>query len=122
VSQLQPERAAALLAGIEGLDPAGVVTREDLGAIAARGACFLASGDAGSQAVYIVHIDNGVAWIDAARGSGPADWTAVLLAAIERQTAGASSVRFQTARRGLMRRALRQGYTVRGWILGKDMQ
>lgn len=122
LSHIEPGLAAQLLAGSTHLDPSGLVAERDLPAIAARGACFAATGDGGSQAVYIVHVSNGVAWIDACRGFGPADWSGILLPVIERQAQGVASVRFQTSRAGLVRRAQHQGYQVKGWILGKELQ
>jgi hypothetical protein len=121
LSKLEPALAAQLLAGCAHLDPAGLVSERDIPAIAARGACFAATAE-GSQAVYVVHVANGVAWIDAAKGFGPADWSGILLPVIEQQARGVARVAFQTSRRGLVRRALQHGYDVRGWILGKDMK
>jgi hypothetical protein len=121
LSRLDPALAAQLLAGCARLDPRGITAERDIPAMAARSQCFAATaGD--SQAVYLVRVENGVAWIDAAKGYGPADWTALLLPTIEAQSKGAASVAFQTGRPGLVRRALRQGYAVRGWIVGKDLQ
>lgn len=123
LSALQPQLAAQLLAGCADLDPAGLVSEADIARIAARGVCVAAtSADGASQAVYVVHVANGVAWIDACKGNGPADWAGLLLPVIEAQTRGVRRVAFQTARPGLVRRARAQGYTVHGWILGKDMQ
>lgn len=113
--------AAQLLAGSEHLDPSGRTARRDLGALAASGDCFAATADK-SQAVYIVRVDNGVAWIAAAKGAGDTDWTATLLPIIEAQAKGCASVAFQTRRRGLVRRAEKQGYKVAGWILKKELQ
>lgn len=123
VSRMEPAAAAGLLAGMAGADPCGITSEADIPAMCARGLCVAATDEAGrSQAVYVVHVSNGVAWIDAARGSGPADWSGLLLPIIEAQAQGAARVAFQTARRGLVRRAQAQGYTVRGWVMGKDLQ
>lgn len=121
LSALDAPTAAQLLAGASALDPAGLVSEDAIAAMCARGACVAATAE-GSQAVYVVHVANGVAWIDAARGFGAADWTALLLPIIEAQTKGVRRVAFQTARPGLVKRAQAHGYSVRGWILAKDMQ
>lgn len=71
--------------------------------------------------MYVLVVDNGVAWIDAAKGTGATDWTAHLLPIIEAQAAGCKAVGFQTARRGLVKKARQQGYTVTGWILKKKL-
>lgn len=124
MSRLEPALAAQLLAGCARLDPRGMTAEADIPAMAARGQCFVATDAAGdSQAVYVLRVENGVAWVDACRGFGPADWTGLLLPVIEAQSQGAARVAFQTMRPGLLRRAVREhGYSVRGWILGKELQ
>lgn len=123
LSQLEPELAAQLLVGIEQFDPSGRLQRHELPQATARGACLAAtSADGSSQAVYVIRVDNGVAWVDFAKGHGSLDWTAILGPVIEAQAKGVRRVAFQTARRGLVRKSLKQGYSVRGWILAKDMQ
>lgn len=120
LSRIKPEFAAALLAGCERLDPAGRTGLGDIEALTARGQCFVASALDG-QAVYVLDVHNGVAQITACKGSGPVDWSAVLLPTIEAQAKGCKAVTFQTKRRGLVRRAEKQGYRVTGWILTKDL-
>lgn len=123
LSRLEPALAARLLAGSGHLDPAGLWSDADIERVCERGLCVAATAaDNQAQAVYVAHVANGVAWIDAARGFGPADWSGLLLPIIERQAQGVRRVAFQTARRGLVKRATAQGYSVRGWILAKDIQ
>lgn len=123
LSRLQPDLAAALLVGIESRDPVGRMTREQLPHKAAAGVCVAATTEDGAgQVVYVVRVENGVAWVDFAKGHGPADWTAILGPVIEAQTKGVRRVAFQTMRPGLVRKAKKQGYRVCGWILAKDMQ
>lgn len=93
----------------------------DMKAMTRAGQCFAATA-ADSQAVYIVKVKNGVAWIDACKGFGALNWSALLLPIIEAQAKGCASVAFQTARPGLVRQAKKQGYTVTGWILKKSIQ
>lgn len=121
LSRLEPELAAALLAGCERLDPRACTGQADIEAMAQRGQCFAATAP-DAQAVYVVHVLNGTAWIAAAKGAGPVDWTALLLPIVEAQAKGCAQIAFQTARPGLVRRARRQGYEVGGWILRKKLQ
>jgi hypothetical protein len=138
VTRIAPDLAARLLAGMAsaGFDPRGETTEADIPAMCQRALCIAVADDAGkSQAVCAVRVDQGVAWIDAARsfGRAPFDWSAVLLGVIEASAKGCARVEFQTKRRGLVRKARRHGYTVRGciaatggaaggWIVGKDLQ
>ncbi|MBB1073640.1 hypothetical protein HUU62_04355 [Rhodoferax sp. 4810] len=120
LSRLDSATAAALLAGMAHLDPAGTTTEADTAAMAATGQCFAATTDT-SQAAYVITVKNGVAWVDACKGQGAVPWSCLLLPVIEAQAAGCRAVAFQTARRGLVRQAQRQGYTVTGWILKKAL-
>lgn len=120
LSRLEPEFAAALLAGCEHLDPTGRTSADSLDRLT-QGQCFAATGEL-SQAVYVLQVDNGIAWVNACKGYGPTDWTDTLLPVIELQAKGCAAVAFQTARPGLVRKAKQQGYTVTGWILKKAIQ
>lgn len=121
LSRLEPSLAAQLLAGTEGLDPRGMCTPRDIAAMTHAGQCFAATcGD--SQAVYVVRIANGVAWIDAAKGFTPCDWDRKIMSLVEMQAQGLRRVAFQTARRGMAHTAQRAGYEVKGWILAKELQ
>ena len=121
LSRLEPDLAAALLVGCERLDPTGMSTAQDLRAMTEAGQCYAATTD-GAQAVYVVKVCNGVAWVDACKGAGAVDWSSALLPVIEAQAKGLFSVGFQTARPGLVRKAKKQGYEVAGWILRKKLQ
>lgn len=121
LSRIPADLAAGLLAGCEALDPAGLTTPDTLRDMTARGACFAATAP-GAQAVYVVKVDNGRAWVSACKGTGPVDWSGLLLPIIEQQAQGLRAVAFQTARRGLVRKAKRQGYRVAGYILEKHLQ
>jgi hypothetical protein len=87
LSRLEPELAAALLVGCERLDPSGMCEAKDLPAMTNAGLSFCATADEG-QAVYVLRIKNGVAWVDACKGNGPLDWSSVLLQVIEQQAQG----------------------------------
>lgn len=121
LSRLEPHLAAQLLAGCERLDPAGLTEAADLERMTREGMCFAASTDT-AQAVYVVKIKNGTAWIDACKGTGLVNWSHVLFAVIEAQAKGCAAVGFQTSRAGLVRQAKKQGYAVTGWTLRKTLQ
>lgn len=123
VSRIDAGTAAAFLAELAGSDPRGIVTAESLHQSAQRGHCFSVNHASGAQAVYIIAVENGQAWVTACRGEGGAvDFTKTLLPAIEHQAQGLAAVAFQTARPGLVRKAQAMGYQVTGWILKKDLQ
>ena len=102
------------------LDPAGLTSPQGVTEMAERGQCFAARRGQDS-AVYVLRAVNGVAWISACTGTGATPWSRVLLPVIERQAQGCTAVAFQTARRGLVRQALAQGYEVTGWIMKKKI-
>lgn len=89
--------------------------------MAARGQCFAATAP-GAQVVYVLRVENGRAWVDAMKGAGAVDWIANALPIIEAQAQGLRAVAFQTGRRGLVRKAQRQGYRVAGYIMEKALQ
>lgn len=121
LSRLEPRFAAQLLAGCERLDASGRTGPGAIERMAARGQCFAATAPH-AKAVYVVTVENGIAWISACKGAGPVDWSALLLPVIEAQAKGCAAVGFQTARAGLVRKAKKQGYAVTGWILKKELQ
>lgn len=121
LSRLEPQLAAALLAGLERTDPAGISTAHDIERMTREGMAFAATAEQ-AQAVYVVHIKNGVAWIDAAKGNGTVQWSDVLFKIIEAQAKGCAAIGFQTSRAALVRQAKKQGYAVTGWILKKAIQ
>lgn len=110
-----------MLAGCERLDPSGTTSAQGIAAMTERGHCFTATTE-GGQAVYVVEVNNGMAWITAAKGEGAIPWRRLLLPMIEAQAAGCEAVGFQTARPGLVKAAQAQGYQVTGWILRKRLQ
>lgn len=121
LSRIPADLAAGLLVGCEGLDPAGLTTEQDIPHMAARGQCFAATAP-GAQVVYVLRVENGRAWVDAMKGAGAVDWIANALPIIEAQAQGLRAVGFQTGRRGLVRKAQRQGYRVTGYIMEKALQ
>lgn len=62
-------------------------------------------------------------WIQAAGGNSPLDLTAIALEQIEAQAVGIyTSIGFQTRRRGLVKKAMRAGFVVDGYILRKKIK
>lgn len=121
LSALEPHLAAQLLAGCAQLDPCGMLAERDIAGMTASAQCYAATTDAG-QAVYLVRVKNGVAWVDAVKGTGRVNWRHVLLPVIEMQAKGCAAVGFQTARPGVVREAQKQGYEITGWIMRKKLQ
>lgn len=74
----------------------------------------------GVEMAYALKEAGSELWIQAGGGSASIDLTALGLAAIERQAVGGfRSVGFQTRRKGLVKKAMRLGYVVDGFILRK---
>lgn len=129
VRELAPHYAARALAGLEVLDPRGVMRPSDIDDLVQRGHCYEITGAA--SAVFVVNAHNGIAWVDALRGfgTGTVDVTQLLAELLEHQAAevGLHAIAFQTSRPGLMRKALRLGYRVtkmleHGWSMRKDLK
>jgi len=120
LSRVSAPLAAQMLAGCDRLDPAGLCEPSDIHAMAEAGKCFTATGEQG-QAVYIIKIKNGVAWVDACKGFGPEPWADILLPVIEAQAKGCRAVAFQTTRRALVKKATEQGYQITGYTLSKTL-
>lgn len=123
VRRIAPADAAQVLQGMENLDPRGIAEPGAVHGMTERGACFLLSDGKGSELVYVLNIGNRRCWVNAAAGTGALDLTTHGLAAIEFQAAqnGLAGVAFQTLRPGLVRKARKLGYQVRGWVLGKEL-
>ena len=119
VRAIAPDEAAQALAGCEGLDPRGLTSAADLIAMTKRGQCYALSGAV--NAVYVITVRNGVAWVDALKGDG-ADATAAVDAVLTAQAAGLDAIALQTKRRGLVRKLQRHGYSVTGWVMRKELQ
>lgn len=122
LNRIAPQLAAAMLQGAERFDPCGAMRAADLVERCERGLCFTATVDAG-QAVYVLHLKNRQAWIEAAAGAAPLDLVRTVLPAIEDQVSlDADSVAFQTMRPGLVKKAEALGYRRVGWIMKKELQ
>lgn len=118
---ITPAAAAHQLAGLQHLDPRGMLTDADMHRMCDHGQCFEAVGE-GARAVYVLHVANGVAWCNALSGDGAGlDLCAVVDAAITQQSEGLRRVAFQTARPGLVKKMSRLGYHVTGWVMAKEL-
>lgn len=98
----------------------------DLDHLAHSSDCVRVSGAAGELFMALQlrrGLERDVLWINGAAGQGASDWTRNGLAVAEHQAAQcrAHAVGFQTARRGLVKRAQASGYRVAGYILMKEL-
>ena len=120
VQEVSREVAAAALAPVVRSDPDGLATPES---VAAAGVPLRLDVDGGHATMVLARRGPGARqlWIEGAVGGGDADMTAIGLQFIEdtARQAGCAEVAFQTSRRGLVRKAARLGYEVRGYILRK---
>jgi hypothetical protein len=110
VLEVGPDRVAAALARAGVYDPRGANTPAS---IAAGGACFEFRTPGGCCA-FVVRVDDGVWWIDGAASDGGEGMAFIGLELAEHaaREAGCWAVAFETARPGLVRVAMRQGYRV----------
>ncbi|HEV6968844.1 MAG TPA: hypothetical protein VK305_25890 [Roseateles sp.] len=116
--EISAEQAERRLAGLDALDPTGMTA--DVRDLARSGRAFAIEGDAGN-AVYVVTVRNGCAWVTAAKGGGSVDLTEVLDRVLVAQSQGLRALGCQTARPGLVRKLKARGWQVTGWILRKDL-
>lgn len=121
VQRIAPAEAAKALAGLHGLDPAGLMGPADVLPMCQRGDCW-ALEVPGGRAVYVTRLIRGGVWIDAAAGQAPGvDLAAALDAVIGAQAEGCTHLAMQTARPGLVRRLEPKGWRVAGWIMKKGL-
>ncbi len=119
VRAIAPDHAAEVLAGLEALDPRGIMTAADVAGMCERGQCFEVSGAA--NAVYVITVENGVAWIDAAKKTGEGDASHAIDTVVMAQAKGLKAMATQTAHAGLVQKLKKQGWRISGWILKKDI-
>ena len=120
VRPIPADEAAARLAGVAELDPSGIASN---GADLARcGRAFAIEGQ-GGDAVFVVAVRNGCAFVVAAKGGGRIDMTTVLDQVVTRGATndGCTSVALQTARPGLVRKLQKRGFRITGWVMKKDL-
>jgi hypothetical protein len=71
---------------------------------------------------YTVEVDGGELFITSASGRAAFDLVKLGLGVIEKQAAGFDSVGFKTMRRGLVKKAQKQGYRIVAYIMRKDLK
>lgn len=109
--------ALQALGDMRDFDPAGVLQST---AELVRGAeCFRIGGAA--SAVYVLRVMGDSVCVEAARGSGDVDLTAVMDEAMSLQAKGYRRLIMQTRRAGLVRKLKARGWKVRGWIMDKAL-
>lgn len=119
VRDIPAEQAARAFAGLSRLDPRGMTTERDLLPMCQQSRCVQLSTPRGVVTLALVQ-RAGVCWIEAAAGGDPAGTlTPEIDAALS--DLGAKSIAFQTARRGLVKRAEQLGYRVTGYIMRRDL-
>lgn len=109
--------AVALLGDMSALEPVGLPL--DMAELVRGCHCFRVDGAA--SAVYVMRDRGSVAWVEAAKGCGDVDVTEVLDQAMTAQAKGFRRLAMQTKRAGLVRKLTRRGWTVRGWIMSKEL-
>lgn len=83
--------------------------------------CFAVSGAV--DAVYVLCVRNGVAWVEAIKGTSNSGLNVVdtLLAVATEQAKGLKAFACQTPLRAQKRKLERLGFRVTGWILRKEL-
>ena len=113
------QEAAQRLQGLEYLDPRGLATAADIAPMCQAATHCFRVADAVGDAVIVVHLQNRVAWIEAAAGGGGDNLCRAIDAVVG--ALDADAIAFQTARPGLVRRAKQLGYSVAGHIMRRDL-
>jgi hypothetical protein len=116
--EVSAEQAARAFAGLAHLDPSGRTAPGD--DVTAGGRCFELAGE-GVRAIYVLSVANGCAWVQAARGEGAPDLSALLDGVITAQAEGLRAIACQTARPGLVKKLRSRGWRVAGWIMRKEL-
>lgn len=100
-------------------DPDG---RHDVDALMARGQCWKFTERGAITGAMVTEEDDGELWVLVAVGRAAADLVDVMAAHLQEHAAGRfRSIGFQTARRGLVKKAERHGYAVSAYIMRKTL-
>ncbi|MDP1978043.1 hypothetical protein [Undibacterium sp.] len=86
----------------------------------AAGQCWKIVDDGRIVGAYVTRDDNGELWVLAAAGRANTDLS-LLIDHHLKQATGYRSVGFQTARKGLVKKAKEQGYEIAGYILRRKL-
>lgn len=87
-----------------------MTTGEGAAACAAKGDCFVLEQDGVPVLAWSLKVDGDELFIQAAAGRAGFDLTEFGLALVERQAVGFRSIAFRTRRRGLMKKAIDNGF------------
>jgi hypothetical protein len=121
VRPIAADEAQRRLQGVAELDPSGIAS--DAADLTRCGQAFAVEGE-GGNAVFVVVVRNGCAFVVAAKGAGRIDMTQVLDQVVTRGATndGCTSIGLQTARPGLVRKLQKRGFRITGWVMKKDLQ
>jgi hypothetical protein len=90
-------------------------------AIAQRGAAFILNDGSADVLGYTIEANGDEVFITAASGAAKFDLIDAILEIVEAQAAGFKSVGFRTVRRGLVKKAQKNGYQIAGYIMRKAL-
>lgn len=90
--------------------------------IAQAGARFVVERDGAPIAGYVLQIRDKEIFIMAAGAAGNLDYTKIGFGIVEGQAQSFDSVAFTTKRRGLVKKAMANGYEIGGWIMRKKLK
>jgi len=124
VRAIDPATAAGLMAGLEAIDPTGMLKPGGVADLCERSQCFeLVAGPV--RFVWAAIIRNDVLWLQAGKSANDrADAMPAIVRALDAQAIsnGCTRVSMQTARRGMARKLARHGYRITGYIVSKDLK
>jgi hypothetical protein len=123
ITPMSRREAAPWLKPHVGLDPTGRSAQNDFDGLS--GQHYQAKHQAtGKICIYSVDEKNGVAWVNSMAGESAEklDFFSLIEPIIRVQYSHCESIRFQTMRRGLVKKAEKKGYQVSGWILKKNLE
>jgi len=120
-SQCAPDEVRGILAAAYNARTITDGNKRSLDDMLARGLCFKVMHGGAIVGAYVLKIDGPEVWVMLAGGSASVDLSAHGLQLIEQQSAAFDSVGFQTRRRGLVKKAIKAGYEVHGYILRKKI-
>ena len=119
IRAISAEEALEGLGDLSKLDPRGAMSAKDMGNIVHGGRCFALGGAV--DAVYVLKDQGRVCWVEALKGSGRADVTAIADGVMTEQARGFEVLAMQTARPGLRKKLEGLGWKVTGWVMQKGL-
>ncbi|WP_228892543.1 hypothetical protein [Pseudoduganella aquatica] len=99
------------------------VGKYTLDGLAAQGQCFkVLAADGSIVGAYILAAEGSEVFVTAAAGRAAFDLSVVLNGLIDSQARQFDTVAFQTQRKGLVKKAIAQGYEIAGYIMRKKLK